>query len=245
MNSQQNKFLVYLINQFILFTMNSIIRPKNTKFFKIFRLKNWFRKQLIKIHSDLYLIDDKISELKYIDEFSHPRSYKLFACDTLDTLHYYVMALEDRRFLHHCGIDTKAFIRELCQFRRKRYGASTIDMQLVRTITNFRERTIKRKLYESILAFLINIKYNKRQIIDCYLNTAFFGSTIYGIERLLKIIRIDNFDMLNDEKKAEIASMLKYPRPLHIDKNKDKLVKWKINLQLRILYAQKTRFLVK
>jgi len=64
MNSQQNKFLVYLINQFILFTMNSIIRPKNTKFFKIFRLKNWFRKQLIKIHSDLYLIDDKISELK-------------------------------------------------------------------------------------------------------------------------------------------------------------------------------------
>ena len=51
--------------------------------------------------------------------------------------------------------------------------------------------------------------------------------------------------MLNDEKKAEIASMLKYPRPLHIDKNKDKLVKWKINLQLRILYAQKTRFLVK
>lgn len=211
----------------------------------IFRLKNWFRKNLIKIHSDLYLIDDKISELETINEFSHPLSHKLFTSNTLDTLHYYVMALEDRRFLHHGGIDIKAFIREVCQFKRKRYGASTIDMQLVRTITNFRERTIKRKLYESFLAFLINIKYNKRQIIDCYLNTAFFGSTIYGIEKLLKIIKIDNFDMLNDEKKAEIASMLKYPRPLHITKNKDKLIKWRINLRFRALYAQKTRFLVK
>ncbi|WP_080701896.1 biosynthetic peptidoglycan transglycosylase [Snodgrassella communis] len=223
-------------------SMDSNIYPRNAI---ILRINIWVREKLLKIHSDLYLINNKVCELENINEFSHPLSHSLFTHNSLDALHYYIMALEDRRFLHHCGIDIKAFFRELCQFKRKRYGASTIDMQLVRTITNFREKTLKRKLYESLLAFLINIKYNKRQIIDCYLNNAFFGSTIYGIERLLEILEIYDVNQVNEEIKAEIASMLKYPRPLHNTKNKNKLEKWKVNLQLRAIYAQKTRIRVK
>ena len=134
------------------------------------------RNFLITINQDLFLIREKIEEISYT---------QIIGYHDYDELHYLVMALEDRRFLKHCGVDFRSILRECIKFflRKKFGGASTIDMQMVRTITGFKERTLYRKFYESILAFIVNFKFSKKQIIDCYLNNAFFGSHLYGIEK--------------------------------------------------------------
>ena len=148
--------------------------PNNAK--TIRRLKSF----LITINADLILIREKIEESDDLHTFFDENQY--------NEMHYLIMALEDRRYIHHCGIDWRSVVREFIKAIRgeKHGGASTIDMQMVRTITKFKERTFYRKLYESILAFIINFKYSKRQIIDCYINNAFFGSHLYGIRKATK-----------------------------------------------------------
>ena len=67
----------------------------------------------------------------------------------LNDLCYFVMALEDRRFFRHCGFDFFSFVREVFKAacKKKHGGASTIDMQLVRTITGFKDLTLYRNLF--------------------------------------------------------------------------------------------------
>jgi len=100
----------------------------------------------------LFLIKEKIDKISYIQKNSY---------DDYDELYYLVMALEDRRFLKHGGVDFRSILRECIKFflRKKFGGASTIDMQMVRTITGFKERTLYRKFYELILAFIVNFKF--------------------------------------------------------------------------------------
>ncbi|MBF1298976.1 MAG: transglycosylase domain-containing protein, partial [Neisseria sp.] len=86
------------------------------------------RNFLITINQDLFLIREKIEEISYT---------QIIGYHDYDELHYLVMALEDRRFLKHCGVDFRSILRECIKFflRKKFGGASTIDMQMVRTIT--------------------------------------------------------------------------------------------------------------
>ena len=198
---------------------------------------------LVDLNRDLFLIEEKMKT--YHDNHSSDISFQLFWNEELDDLHVYVMALEDRRFFQHCGVDFRAIVREFLKFRKRKGGASTIDMQLVRTITNFRERTLFRKLYESLLAVIINFKYTKRQIIDCYLSNAFFGSHLYGLDSLMHDLGVYHYDEINYEMKSRIASMLQLPRPLQIDSNKEKLEQWERRLSDRSFYAQMMRFRVK
>lgn len=182
-----------------------------------------FRIFLIKLNKDLFLIDEKINEL---------------SCDqNYDELHFYIMALEDRRFFSHNGIDFYSIIREFWRYItfRKCGGASTIDMQMVRTITNFRERTIFRKLYEMTLAYIINYRYSKKQIISCYLTHAFYGSGLVGIDKVIKSFNVSDLTELNDWQKALIAASLQKPKPL---KSNDK---WKELVTIRASYAQRVR----
>jgi membrane carboxypeptidase/penicillin-binding protein PbpC len=94
-----------------------------------------------------------------------------YACDQasdweeLNTLEIMVLILEDRRFFLHLGFDWISLLREIIKAAtfRRHGGASTIDMQLVRTITGYRELTVRRKVYEILLAILLQIKFNKLQ----------------------------------------------------------------------------------
>lgn len=186
------------------------------------------RNFLITINQDLFLIREKIEKISYIQIISY---------DDYDELHYLVMSLEDRRFLKHCGVDFRSILRECKKFLfgEKFGGASTIDMQMVRTITGFKERTLYRKIYESILAFIVNFKFSKKQIIDCYLDNAFFGSRLYGVKRATQKHFGKDISQLTDDEKAQLAAMLQRPRPRYPS------AEWQEKILIRARYAQGIR----
>lgn len=95
------------------------------------------------------------------------------------------IAVEDKRFYNHHGVDTKrivgATIKNL-KSRKFSEGASTITQQLIKNTHLSREKTLKRKLKEIKLAFLLEKEYSKDEILKEYLETIYFGNGAYGIE---------------------------------------------------------------
>src|SRR5215212_4608482 len=96
-----------------------------------------------------------------------------------------IVAVEDRRFYHHYGIDplriAGAALRNL-RAGRIVEGGSTITQQLARAAQLSPVRTYDRKLREILVASRLEERYTKRQILEEYLNTVYFGSGYYGVE---------------------------------------------------------------
>lgn len=89
---------------------------------------------------------------------------------------------EDARFYEHNGFDIIGIIRAAwASFNGKIQGASTITQQLARNFFLTRDRTIKRKIKEIILAINIEHHFNKNKILELYLNKIYFGYRAYGI----------------------------------------------------------------
>lgn len=158
-----------------------------------------------------------------------------------DEFDYLVMALEDRRYLKHRGVDLPSVFREVLKMLtfRKHGGASTIDMQMVRTLTNYRELTFKRKIYEIILSLLINFRFSKNEIMKCYMDNAFFGSHLIGVTKACMAEYGKRLDEISDQEKARLAAMLLKPRP------KKPTEKWRSDVKSRAAYAQSMRGRVK
>lgn len=125
------------------------------------------RRWLIKVHKDLFRIEECLTHVKT-------------PANKLSTLEKLVLVLEDRRFFRHHGFDVIAMAREFVKavLLLKHGGASTIDMQLVRTVTGYKQMTLKRKLYESLLAYLMLFRCSKICILRSYLDIAYFGSSV-------------------------------------------------------------------
>jgi membrane carboxypeptidase/penicillin-binding protein len=87
-------------------------------------------------------------------------------------------------------------------------------MQFVRTATGFRDKTIRRKIYEIVLALLIQFRYNKLEIFRSYLDCAFFGSRLFGIKAICRREYKKTPTELSIDEAADVAAMLVYPRPL-------------------------------
>ncbi len=95
------------------------------------------------------------------------------------------IAIEDRRFYSHFGIDPWGILRAgIADFlhRGVSEGGSTITQQLAKNLFLTQQRTVSRKLQEIVLALWLEHKYTKAQILDLYLNRVYFGSGAYGIE---------------------------------------------------------------
>lgn len=128
----------------------------------------------------------------------------------------HVIVLEDRRFFHHKGIDAKSIVREMLKFitLRRAGGASTIEMQFIRTINNRRERTFYRKFREILLVWLLSFHVKKIALLRSYLSVAFFGSGLIGSRAASELVFGMLPEDLSDEQAAFLASLLVYPRPL-------------------------------
>jgi penicillin-binding protein 1A len=95
------------------------------------------------------------------------------------------VAIEDRRFWKHGGVDYEAVARALwrdLQAGRVVEGGSTITQQLVRNLYISREKTFARKIKEACLAIKLSKSWSKQRILTQYLNQVYFGNHAYGIE---------------------------------------------------------------
>jgi len=95
------------------------------------------------------------------------------------------VAIEDRRFYQHHGIDGRAIIRASYVNLRDSSiaeGGSTITQQLVKNLYTGADRTISRKLSEAMLAWQLEDRLSKEEILTRYLNTVYFGKGAYGIQ---------------------------------------------------------------
>ena len=95
------------------------------------------------------------------------------------------IAIEDRRFYAHHGIDPWGILRAAAAdvlHRGAAQGGSTITQQLAKNLFLTQERTITRKLQEALLALWLEHKFSKQQILDLYLNRVYFGAGAYGVE---------------------------------------------------------------
>ncbi len=151
----------------------------------------------------------------------------------LTSLELATIALEDRRFFYHLGVDIPSIVRETLKAlaSRRHGGASTIDMQFVRTVTGFRAPTFQRKIYEAFLALVIQFRYRKLDILRSYLACAYFGSGLTGANAAAQKLFNRNADRLSIEEASFIGAMLAHPRPL------DGLPRWERRARRRATYA--------
>jgi penicillin-binding protein 1A len=124
------------------------------------------------------------------------------------------LAAEDQRFYSHHGFDIRGILRA---FRKNIAanmvveGGSTITQQLAKMIIKNPERTFSRKFREMIIASQLEWKYSKDEILGAYLNLAYFGERVYGIEAAAKTYFNKSVADLGISEAALLAGLLKAP----------------------------------
>jgi len=125
-----------------------------------------------------------------------------------------VVAIEDRRFNEHIGVDFSGLARAaFANLRAGRYaqGGSTLTQQLAKNMYLSSERTMVRKLDELTLALWLEMRLEKRQILELYLNQVYFGGGAYGIEAAAQRHFGKSASALSVVEGAIIAGLLKAP----------------------------------
>ncbi len=136
-----------------------------------------------------------------------------------------LIAVEDKRFYSHNGVDVKGVLRALKSnlFSGKiKEGGSTITQQLVKNTYLSGEKTLSRKLKEIKLAILLENKFTKNQILEKYLNTVYFGENAYGIASASKKYFGKEVKDLTVSEGATLVACLKAPSYYNPIKNPKK-----------------------
>lgn len=125
-----------------------------------------------------------------------------------------VLAIEDRRFYQHFGIDPIGIARAMVinvKSGSTVQGGSTITQQLAKNLFLSRERTIKRKIQEAMLAVWLEARLTKDEILSAYLNRVYLGSGTYGIEAAAKTYFGKSSRDVTLREAATLAGLLKAP----------------------------------
>lgn len=151
------------------------------------------------------------------------------------------IAIEDKRFYSHNGIDYKGLLRATYNNIKSlslKEGASTISQQLIKNTHLSSEKTLKRKLSEIKLAKQLEKKYTKDQILEKYLNTIYFGDNCYGITSASKYYFSKLPSELTINESAMLAAIIKAPTNYSPFNNYLKCIDRK-NLVLKEMLSQK------
>ncbi|MGB7253947.1 MAG: PBP1A family penicillin-binding protein, partial [Xanthobacteraceae bacterium] len=132
-----------------------------------------------------------------------------------------VVAIEDRRFYDHGGIDIRSITRAAWHDAtgRSLQGGSTITQQLARRLYLTPERTLKRKVQEAALAEWLELRLSKNRILARYLNTAYFGDGAYGADSAALRYFGKNAQELSLSEAAMLGGLIKAPSELDPDRN--------------------------
>ncbi|HET6913464.1 MAG TPA: biosynthetic peptidoglycan transglycosylase [Rhodanobacteraceae bacterium] len=125
-----------------------------------------------------------------------------------------LIAAEDKRFFFHAGVDVYAIFRAIAANLSglSIQGASTVEQQLVRTITGRRERTYSRKLREMCLAAWLSAVYDKSTIAKTYLRVAYYGFGSLGIDKACRQMHI-RASAPSVYEAAFLVARIRYPQP--------------------------------
>ena len=132
------------------------------------------------------------------------------------------IAIEDRRFYSHFGIDPTGIARAAVAnvlHRGVSQGGSTLTQQLAKNLFLTQERTFKRKLQEVELALWLERKYSKAEILELYLNRVYFGSGAYGVEAAAQKYFGKSARNVSLPEAAMLAGLVKSPSRLAPNRN--------------------------
>jgi penicillin-binding protein 1A len=134
------------------------------------------------------------------------------------------VAIEDRRFYDHYGVDPLGIARAVVanvMHRGVAQGGSTLTQQLAKNLFLTQERTVTRKLQEVLLALWLERKFSKTQILELYLNRVYFGAGAYGIEQASLRYFGKSARYMNVAEAAMLAGLVKSPTRLAPTRNFD------------------------
>jgi len=134
------------------------------------------------------------------------------------------VAIEDRRFYSHYGVDPIGIARALVAnilHRGVSQGGSTLTQQLAKNLFLTQERTLSRKVQEVALAAWLERKFSKTQILDLYLNRVYFGAGAYGIEAAAQRYFSKPATKLTVAEAATLAGLVRSPSRLAPTRNPD------------------------
>jgi monofunctional glycosyltransferase len=157
-------------------------------FFNVFQLKE-------KLDKCIQVVDQQHSEIP-------------------DFYTYYLVVAEDHRSRFHYGIDQIGIIRALFKrfFSSEIQGASTVEQQFVRVVTEDYSYSLQRKFKEQILAVLLSNKRNKVDIAKAYLAIAYYGHNCEGTFGISNLVGND-LKLASESQVISIMARLKYPKP--------------------------------
>ena len=148
-----------------------------------------------------------------LDEQRHDVSLDQIAAD----LQHAVVAVEDRRFYHHPGIDPIGLARAVVRDIRggaRREGGSTLTQQLARTIFLSNVKTFGRKIKEGGIALLLEAQLSKKQILEFYLNRVYLSAGVYGVETMSQHLFRKPASAVTLPEAAFIAGLIRAPSAL-------------------------------
>jgi len=132
------------------------------------------------------------------------------------------IAIEDRRFFHHVGIDPWSIGRALIrnwQAGRVREGGSTISQQLAKTSFTGGDRTIGRKAQEALITLWLEARLSKAEILSRYLSNVYFGNNIYGLSAAARFYFNVAPEQLTLAQAALLAGLVNAPNRLAPNRN--------------------------
>jgi len=151
-----------------------------------------------------------------------------------------VISVEDKRFFEHQGVDyiriAGAFIADL-KSADLAQGGSTITQQYVKNIYFNPEKTFRRKINEALIAIQLERNYTKNKILEMYLNTIYFGSGTYGIEKASETYFGIKASELSLSQSALLAGLIRIPE-IYSPFNNPEKSKTRRDLVLQLMYEQ-------
>ena len=179
----------------------------------------WFARELPDITEQMIFerrptITIKANDGTIIDRYGDIKGETVSVKDLPPHVSQAILAVEDRRFYYHFGIDPLGILRAFgvnvanLGFVQ---GGSTITQQLAKNLFLSRERTLKRKVQEAMLAIWLETKLTKDEILSAYMNRVYLGSGAYGVDAAARVYFNKPAKELTVRESATIAGLLKAP----------------------------------
>lgn len=178
------------------------------------------------------------SDGKLLDHFFNERRVNLTYDSIPESFVNALVATEDRKFWSHWGVHTgRVFNAAIKNVLGDQEGASTLTMQLSRNLFLSHAVTWERKIREAFLSLQIEQTYTKKEILEMYANTVYFGSSAYGIQVASQVYFDKDPSQLSLSESATLVGILKAPEAYNPFRHQEKALSRR-NIVLKLMHDQ-------